>query len=248
MSLPWQHSDRRYNAAFYAERDASTKLAAQTVLAPMFQSLDIKSVCDVGCGVGTWLATALELGAERVRGFEGPWVKGNALAINASCIVTQDLECDVMDRERYDLVISLEVAEHLSADRAPSFVRDLTALGDAVLFSAAIPNQGGTNHINERWQSYWAELFKAQEYDAFDAVRPAIWQMSEIKWWYRQNTLVYARCGSSAAERLADSRLRDYTMMDLVHPDLFTKRTSLGTVKAIGLALSAIFRGQHQSS
>lgn len=248
MNFPWKHGVQRYDAAFYADRNACTTLAAQTVLAHIFQRLDVKSVCDAGCGVGTWLATARELGADRVKGFEGVWVNGNALAIDAKYIVTQDLEDEIKDHERYDLVISLEVAEHLSVDRAPGFVRDLTALGDAVLFSAAIPNQGGTNHVNERWQSYWAELFKAQGYDAFDAVRPAIWYNSEIKWWYRQNTLIYARRGSSAAERLADSRLRDDTIIDLVHPDLLAEKSNPGTLKAITLALNSIFRGQQQSS
>ena len=38
---------------------------------------------DVGCGVGTWLATALELGIERVKGFEGNWVDKSALVVDA---------------------------------------------------------------------------------------------------------------------------------------------------------------------
>jgi len=37
---------------------------------------------------------------------------------------------------------------------------------DNVLFSAAIPNQGGTGHINEQWQEYWAEKFYANGFGA----------------------------------------------------------------------------------
>ena len=246
MNLPGKTAAERYNTAFYAERDACTKLAACTVLADIFRRCRVKSVCDVGCGVGTWLATALELGADRVRGFEGTWVDRNALVVDTDCVVIQDLENTVRDDTRYDLVISLEVAEHLQSDRALSFVRDLAALGDAVLFSAAIPNQGGTNHVNERWQSYWAELFETEGYDAFDAVRPAIWQNPEIMWWYRQNTLLYAKRGSSTAESFSDCRLRDRAMIDLVHPELFAKKTSPRPLEVIKLMLGSLFRRQHQ--
>ena len=61
---------------------------------------------------------------------------------------------------RFDLVNCLEVAEHLDASRADSFVDDLCALGDVVVFSAAIPGQGGTHHVNEQFQSYWQERFR----------------------------------------------------------------------------------------
>jgi hypothetical protein len=52
--------------------------------------------------------------------------------------------------------VSLEVAEHLQPKRSASFVADLVALAPAVLFSAAIPGQPGTDHINPRWQDEWA--------------------------------------------------------------------------------------------
>lgn len=55
---------------------------------------------------------------------------------------------------RFDLAMTIEVAEHLTPVRADSFVEDLTRLSDVVLFSAAIPAQGGINHVNEQWQSY----------------------------------------------------------------------------------------------
>jgi len=35
----------------------------------------------------------------------------------------------------------------------------LVKAAPVVLFSAAIPLQGGTEHVNEQWQSYWAKLF-----------------------------------------------------------------------------------------
>jgi hypothetical protein len=84
--------------------------------------------------------------------------------------------------------MSLEVAEHLPPDRSNSFIAELTALAPVALFSAAIPQQGGTDHINERWQSYWAGLFKKRGFSPLDVIRPAVWENDAVERWYRQNT------------------------------------------------------------
>jgi hypothetical protein len=64
--------------------------------------------------------------------------------------VTHNLEATLPLRERFDLAMSLEVAEHLTPGRAESFIQELCGVSDCVLFGAAIPGQGGTNHIHER--------------------------------------------------------------------------------------------------
>ena len=74
--------------------------------------------------------------------------------------------------DKYDLAISLEVAEHLSPSRSCGFIDDLTNLSDVVLFSAAIPMQGGTNHINEQPISYWANLFLERGFVPISCIRP----------------------------------------------------------------------------
>ncbi len=91
-----------------------------------------------------------------------------------------------------DLVISLEVAEHLPDTAADNFVHRLCAHGDVVLFSAAVPGQGGTHHVNEQWPDYWAAKFAARGYRVIDALRPALWADGDVKWWYRQNLLMFA--------------------------------------------------------
>jgi hypothetical protein len=52
---------------------------------------------------------------------------------------------------RFDLALCLEVAEHLPAAAGDSLVRRLASVGARILFSAAIPGQGGRNHVNEKW-------------------------------------------------------------------------------------------------
>ena len=91
----------------------------------------------------------------------------------------------------FELAQSLEVAEHLDHIFAANFVQLLTSLADVVLFSAAIPYQGGVCHINEQPPAYWAELFAKQGYVCLDFLRPSIWSDESVLWWYRQNLLVF---------------------------------------------------------
>jgi SAM-dependent methyltransferase len=222
-----------YGQRFHEDRDATTALTATTILARLFEWTEITSVCDVGCGVGTWLAAAQKLGAESIVGYEGPWVAQASLVVEPGVVRHCDLEQRIVADRHFDLVISLEVAEHLTPGRASGFVTDLCRLGDTVLFSAAIPNQGGTGHKNEQWQSYWAAHFDQEGFDAVDAIRPMVWNNDSVPWWYRQNTILYVRRGSSAANALASISIPSQTYVDLVHPELF----SLGQEKAMTRAL-----------
>ena len=88
--------------------------------------------------------------------------------------------------EKFDLAMSLEVAEHLKPATAPQFVNSLATASDAVLFSAAYSNQGGTNHFNEQPQTYWARLFAEDNFAPFDLFRPAFWGNDHVCFWYRR--------------------------------------------------------------
>ena len=123
-----------------------------------------RSLIDVGCGVGTWLAEAERLGINRLVGIEGDWVRPADLRSRTIELRTSDLERPISSAERFDLSMSLEVAEHLTPGRADSFVAELCALGKVVLFGAAIPGAGEINHINEQWQSAWAARFARHAY------------------------------------------------------------------------------------
>ncbi len=122
---------------------------------------------------------------------------------------------------RYDLAISVEAAEHLSKDRAQSFVRTLCDASDVVLFSAAVENQGGTGHINEQWQSYWIGLFEAVGYEPFDAIRGALWNNDEVESWYRQNIFLFVNSKKEIPiDREALKRM-EMRIDDVVHPEIY---------------------------
>ena len=182
-----------YSKAFYAMQRRGSRRSAEVILPIVFSEVRPHSIVDVGCGVGTWLAVARRLGVDEAVGLEGTWVMGLPLADPSIEIQSTDLERPIDIAKRFDLVTCMEVAEHLSPARAESFVAELCALSDNVLFSAAIPGQGGTNHLNERPQSYWAALFAQEGYGARDIVRPKVWSNSKAAYWYRQNSILYTR-------------------------------------------------------
>src|SRR5690606_16087480 len=129
-------------------------LIAPSIIAPyVFKEVRPKSVVDVGCGLGTFLRAFKDLGVKDVYGLDGPWVRRDLLYkyIEEGEFEEADLEKPIEVTRRFDLAISLEVAEHLSEARADGFVADLGKLSDNILFSAAIPGQGGDHHINEQW-------------------------------------------------------------------------------------------------
>lgn len=210
---------RLYGKTYHADRNARTRYAADTVLKHVFSWHDIESVCDVGCGVGTWLAASKALGARRIKGFDGPWVDKDAITIDKNEFQEFDLAKPLPRDEKFDLAMSLEVAEHLDPARAESLVADLCHLSDLVLFSAAIPGQGGTGHKNEQWQSFWAGLFAQHEFSLVDAVRPLIWEDEGIAWWYRQNMLLYVKSQTPSEASLDGQNGAQNRYIDIVHPE-----------------------------
>lgn len=205
-----------YPADFYQNRRARTAHAASRILSALPPALPRHHVADIGCGTGTWLATALRHGAQTAFGIEGDWVTPAMLDDPRIAFTAQNLE-QAFTGPSVDLALSLEVAEHLSPERAESFVADLVAMAPAVLFSAAIPGQGGVSHRNEQWQSWWATHFAAHGYGAHDVIRPAIWTDDAIPAWYRQNIVLYL------ATPLPGLTPVEPSLLDTVHPAFWAR-------------------------
>jgi SAM-dependent methyltransferase len=216
-----------YKDKFYGERDAQTAHAARTILGLTLDLLPpVRSAVDVGCGVGTWLRVIQERSVGTVRGLDGAWVRRDLLTIPVESFVAVDLKEPIPLSERFDLAISVEVAEHLPPDCAGTFVDSLVGLSDFVLFSAAIPHQGGKHHLNERWQDYWAGLFLARGYAVVDAIRPKIWEDDQIAFWYRQNVLLYVKSGKLGELRIPGviSESSPRLPLRVVHPAQYLRK------------------------
>jgi len=201
-----------YNKEFYEKRHSRTIYAANTILHNIRNFINFESVVDFGCGVGTWLYSAEKLGASETLGFEGKWLD-TSLYKASGTIKLLNLSEDINLKHRYDLAISLEVAEHLNESHSESFVNTLCNASDNVLFSAAIRGQGGKGHLNEKMQSYWVELFKKNGYECNDIIRPNIWNDTKIDFWYKQNTFLFTKNKKLNADGLMP--------IDIVHPEQF---------------------------
>jgi len=150
------------------------------------------SVIDVGCGRGAWLRALAECGVTEIAGLDGQYVDRSRLLIDPAQFAALDLRRVEAVTGRYDLALCLEVAEHLPPESGAPLVEALTRVASVILFSAAIPGQGGAQHVNEQWPAFWHHLFADRGYRALDAIRPCIRADPLVDWWYRQNLLVYA--------------------------------------------------------
>jgi hypothetical protein len=185
-----------YDSAYY--NDTGRQSAAE-ILRIMFSVHKPAAVADFGCGIGVWLEEAEKLGATRLYGIDGDWVDRDRLSPSIK-FQAQSLEEPALLPERVDLALCLEVAEHLPESAAPILVDSLCRAADIILFSAAIPGQGGLHHVNEQWPSYWYKLFEAHGYQCADTIRPLIWNNGMVYSWYKQNCLIYMRPGALTLE------------------------------------------------
>lgn len=182
-----------YDSQFY-EAQVDGSLRSARIVAPIVCNLvRPSSVVDLGCGCGTWLAAFKECGVNRILGLDGDYVPRSSLAISPDCFKPVDLGQPLALNEQFDLAVCLEVGEHLPEKSAPTLVGSLVTLAPVVLFSAAIPLQDGTNHINGQWPDYWTGIFGQFGYTTLDAIRPHIWKNRRVESWYRQNIFLFVR-------------------------------------------------------
>jgi len=183
-----------YDSKFYLKHIDGMLESSGVMLKILYEYYQPKTLIDIGCGQGVWLATAEKLGAEYLVGVDGAWVNKNMLLSKNIIFIPINIEESLPSfKEKYDLCISLEVAEHLSFEKSKEFIEFLCDLSDVILFSAAIKHQGGDNHVNEQWQSYWIERFRDNNYEYVDLFRSRVWENESVKWWYKQNTFLFLK-------------------------------------------------------
>jgi hypothetical protein len=209
-----------YSAHFFRTMSASARGSAEQVVPLMMELVQPRSVVDVGSASGSWLSVFREHGVEDVLGIDGDYVRAEMLEIPLDRFLAHDLAKPLRLSRQFDLVICLEVAEHLPQSRADSLVDDLASLGSIVLFSAAIPFQGGTHHVNEQWPEYWIDRFVKRGFEVVDCLRRRLWNDERVAWFYSQNTFIFAT--SDAIDRRPELR-RELSSnaqlpLALVHP------------------------------
>lgn len=202
------------NAIYVHDEITHNSSAAEQVLPVLFETFKPTTIIDVGCGLGNWIEVAKKLSGAEIIGVDGDYVNRSLLKIDENEFVEKDLTKPFDLNRKFDLAICLEVAEHLPKSSAEGFVKSLTNHSDVIMFSAALPGQGGQNHINEQWPSYWQELFNRNDYEMIDFFRFKIWNNTKIEYWYKQNLFLVVRKGHFLANN------ENKMAYSLVHPEL----------------------------
>ena len=211
-----------YNKAFYDNQKRGSENSARIVLPLVFRYFFPRSLIDVGCGVGTWLNIANSLGVVEIKGIDGNYAV-NELIIPKEVFLPIDINHAIPPLGKYDLAICLEVAEHLEKERAKSFVDDLCSLSDIILFSAAIPYQGGTKHLNENWIEFWVNKFETKKYQPVDYLRNMIWDCPEVEWWYKQNIMLFVKHELLYKVNFPAKTYDSQSRFSMIHPELYLR-------------------------
>jgi hypothetical protein len=219
-------SDTAVDASFDATVFATLRLGAQrsaAVVVPLVQDIvRAGSVIDVGGGEGWWAEAFARLGAHAVSIDEA---SPSELAEGVQH-VQHDLRRGLPESlGPFDLALCLEVVEHFCEGDGDKLVEGLCSLAPVVLFSAAVPGQGGHGHVNERWPAYWFERFEQHDFRCSGALRWRIWNDERVEPWYRQN-LLFATSEPRRFPTLYETPLAE--PWPVVHPATFGRRRDSG--------------------
>jgi len=156
----------------------------------------IRSMLDVGCGAGHFVALADMIGIQST-GWDICAVTRPVGENSATFCV------DLTDPQKHpevDLVLCMEVAEHLPAEAADTLVancvNNLKRKG-LLLFSAATPGQGGAGHINEQPEHYWKYKLENSGMhlnQLYTTTMRSVWSsLAPNAWWYGKNIMVWEK-------------------------------------------------------
>lgn len=190
--------DAMYDRAYYERTvEGPAAQSAATMAASIVTEFRPKSVVDVGCGTGALLAALRACGCE-VSGLEYSEAGIEFCRSRKLDVRKFDIENDALDARRsVDVVCSMEVAEHLPERVAERFVDLLVSFAPIVVFTAARPGQGGSDHVNEQPPEYWIAKFASRglRHDPVTTERIAQdWRASgAVASWYWENLMIFRR-------------------------------------------------------
>ncbi len=213
-----------YSTRFFDEMEEGNLSSARTIIPHVMRLVNPGSVIDIGCGEGLWLKVFSETGVAEIQGIDGDWVLPERLQFPSEFFSVMDLKQPVSLDKTYNLAVCLEVAEHLPDSVADTLIESLTRAAPIVLFSAAVPLQGGSHHVNEQWPAYWEEKFRALGYVPVDAIRRHVWDDSRVAFFYAQNILLYVKESELPHYPALKSEIETGhgKALPLIHPFIYT--------------------------
>jgi trans-aconitate methyltransferase len=182
-----------YDESYFKSLDWRVRPSVETVVPEIIRSFGPSSAVDVGCGDGQWTIALAGRGVRAI-GVDSADIAREPHPL-ATFLVRDLTEMAPGSLGNSDICICLEVSEHLPESSADPLVALLASSADLVLFSAAVPGQGGTSHLNEQPHSYWIDRFGPHRFLPDPTWRDRFGERSQVAPWYRQNMIVFERRG-----------------------------------------------------
>jgi len=155
---------RVYSNKFFAKR--TKKFEWETPITKEFvHRHNIKSFLDIGCALGRCLTGALRGGATIVKGIDvgyeamKEYIPDELTSLISFGDAVKPLD---IDGAPFDLVWSMEVAEHLIPEGSDQYVENLYNLSSRLILITAcdeINRRGSHGHINVQPRQYWIDKF-----------------------------------------------------------------------------------------
>ena len=209
----------QYSEEYYKQHEEGAIRSAENILSFLYDKLKFNTIADLGCGVGCWAMVAKKQFNANILGID--FHDHTYLLLDENEYICADLTKPISLGRTFDLVISLEVAEHIEGSNSNTFLDNLCSAGRRILFSAALPGQGGIGHVNEKPLSYWTEQFVHRGYLALDVIRPHFWNCDDVEIWYRNNSILFADKGIFLE---TINKFESYLpMIDIIHPKMLQR-------------------------
>lgn len=213
--------DVKYTQEYYQKHLKGAFSSANIILNVLSSFYKPLTVIDFGCGSGAWLKVAKEIFHSKVLGVDQHRFFDTDMQILSNEYLAHNLETPLHIGCKFDLAISVEVAEHIEEEFADAFIRSLCDHSDVILFSAAVPMQGGTGHINEKSCSYWAKKFSQYNYYAIDCIRPRIWDNLDVEVWYKNNLVLFV---AQHKKSELETQIPQFNYpLDIIHPQMLER-------------------------
>lgn len=191
-------NNKIYDKKFFDNTLKFENASAKNFVSILLEHFFPKSIADIGCGIGIYLAEFKARGVE-IFGCDG------ADAAVAGSLVGDKIKlhdlCEPLKLNRkFDLCLCLETAEHIEEKCAETLINSIVSLSPIAIFTAATPGQGprSMGHINEQPREYWRKLFRRKDFTLNKKLTKQIkteMKRAKVVWWLIKNLMIFQKHG-----------------------------------------------------
>lgn len=210
-----------YDKKYFKKHETGSYDSAIIILKYIQSFFQFTSIIDYGCGIGTWCKAANDLGVDDILGIDQHIYENDYMLISEKNYKQFDLRTPFEQEQEFDMAISVEVAEHIDIEYSKIFVDNICHHNKTIIFSAALPGQGGRGHINEQPCSYWINLFRQNNYEVIDCIRPYCWDNENVEVWYKNNCMLFIE--KNLYQDLVVQVPKHFFPTDIIHPQMLTR-------------------------